>query len=119
MVPVIRIGSIFALLFAIGGASVIAEELRKAELLLCSDKAKECNPVAVFQTEVGCKSIISTMDAWKTWEKLYKICQSKLDLCSSTPAPTSAAPSEADKTLERLKDFEKSIGRFSYMCRPM
>ena len=119
----IRSGSILALLFAFGGASVFAEELRKAELLLCSDKTKECDPVAVFQTEVGCKSIVSEMEAWKTWEKLERLRRLQLEKCCPTPAP-SATPTDAERKrdealLKAGEDAKERASHLSYMCRPM
>ena len=123
MIRAIRNGGIMALLLASGGASVFAEEFRKAELLLCSDKTKECNPVAVFRTEVGCKSVISTMEAWKTWEKLERLRRLELEKCCPTPAP-SATPTDAerksDEALQKAVEDSNELARgLSYMCRPM
>jgi hypothetical protein len=101
-------------------ANALAQQARKAELLSCSEKTKNCVSIAVFQDEHMCSMIVSEIDSCKQQNELSQII---IDSCCPKPSSTPALPSATPSVFEKWKifyaDVQNKLGRFYYMCRPM
>ena len=127
MISVIRNGSILALLLAIGGASALADQVGRAELLLCTKQTSECVAVGMIYNGTSCKAIVENIEGrkhdWEMWEKLEQLRRLEFEKCCPTPAP-SATPTDADRKMyegaqKAVEQAKELASQFYYMCRPM
>ena len=130
MISVIRNGSILALLLAVAGASGLADQLRRAELLRCNEKTKECHAIGMFYVETDCSLIVGTIATFEWTLQVDKKMKDLHDLQHPGPSPTPAEPSAKPSGSDRLRkaveearrlgeELEKLYGHSYYMCRPI